>query len=148
MIQSYFKYLFVNSVQYSDYKILPFVHKLAKIYTFRGRGFHTPAEWTTGYKVINKQVIIQSLIVNTAFYIYDNMKLNEISILNLFEQMKENAMPGSALSARQGSSAVAFIPDQKMFCSQGHQYTKRCVLQLHHRLAFKTDCHQQSYISC
>ena len=62
---------------------------------------------------MNKQVIIQNLIVNTAFYIYDNLRLKEISILNLFEQIKENAISGSAFSARLGSSAVAFIPDRK-----------------------------------
>ena len=111
MIQSYFEYLFANSDQYSDYKISPFVHEMAKIYIFRGRGFHTPVGWKIGYYVINKQVIVQILIVNTAFYIYDNMKLKEISILNLFEQIKENTISGSAFSARLGSSAVAFIPD-------------------------------------
>ena len=111
MIQSYFEYLFANSDQYSDYKISPYVHEMAKIYILRGRGFHTPVEWKIGYYVINKQVIIQILIVNTAFYIYDNMKLKEISILNLFEQIKENTISGPAFSARLGSSAVAFIPD-------------------------------------
>ena len=111
MIQSYFEYLFANSDQYSDYKISPFFHKMAKLYIFRGRGFHTPVEWKIGYYVINKQVIIQILIMKTAFYIYDNMSLKEISILNLFEQIKENTISGSAFSARLGSSAVAFIPD-------------------------------------
>ena len=101
MIQIYFKYLFTTSLK--DFKTSAFVHKLAKTYPFRGHGFHTPVEWTIGYKVINKQVIIQILIVNTAFYIYDNIRLNEISILNLFERIKENAMPGSAFSARLGS---------------------------------------------
>ena len=103
MIQSYFEYLFANSDQYSDYKISPFVHEMAKIYILCGRGFHTPVEWKIGYYVIYKQVIIQILIVNTAFYIYDNMKLKEISILNLFEQIKENTISGSAFfgSARQ-----------------------------------------------
>ena len=113
MIQSYFEYLFANSDQYSDYKISPFFHKMSKIYIFRGCGFHTPVEWKIGYYVINKQVIIQILIVKTAFYIYDNMRLKEISILNVFEQIKENTISGSAFSARLGSSAVAFIPDQK-----------------------------------
>ena len=28
------------------------------------------------------------------FYVYDNMKLKEISILNLFEQIKENTISG------------------------------------------------------
>ena len=102
MIQNYFEYLFANSDQYSDYKISPFVHKMAKIYILRGRGFHTPVEWKIGYYVINKQVIIHILIVNIAFYIYDNMKLKEISILNLFEQIKENTISGSAFSARLG----------------------------------------------
>ena len=46
MIQSYFKHLFATSVKYSDFKISPFVHKMAKIYLYRGgRGFHTPVEW-------------------------------------------------------------------------------------------------------
>ena len=67
MIQSYFEYLFANSDQYSDYKISPFVHKMSKIsewlYILRGRGFYTPVEWKIGYYVINKQVIIQILIV-------------------------------------------------------------------------------------
>ena len=112
MIQSYFEYLFANSDQYSDYKISPFVHKMAKIYILRGRGFHTPVEWKIWYYVIKRQVIIQILIVNTTFYVYDNMKLKEISILNLFEQIKENTISGSAFSARLGSSTVAFIPDQ------------------------------------
>ena len=113
MIQSYFEYLFANSDQYSDYKISPFFHTMAKLYIFRGRGFHTPVEWKIGYYVINKQVIIQILIMKTAFYIYDNMSLKEISILNLFEQIKENTISGSAFSARLGSSAVAFIPDRE-----------------------------------
>ena len=75
---------------------------MAKIYTIRGRGFHTPVEWTIGYKVIKMQVIIQILIANTAFYIYDNMRLKEISIMNLFEQIRENTMPGSARQLGRG----------------------------------------------
>ena len=82
-----------------------------KIYPFRGRGFHTPVEWKIGYKVINKQTSVQILIVNTAFYIYSNIRVKEISILNSFEHIKENTITGSAFSARLGSSAVAFIPD-------------------------------------
>ena len=113
MIQKCFKYLFVTSVKYSDFKILPFVHKITKIYPFRSRGFHTPVEWKIGYYVIKKQIIIQSLILNTAFYIYGNMRLKDISILNLFEQIQENTISGSAFSARLSSSAVAFIPDPK-----------------------------------
>ena len=69
MIQSNFKYLFATSVKCSDYKTSPFVHKLAKTNLFRCRGFHTPIEWKVGYKVINKQVVIQILIVNSVFYI-------------------------------------------------------------------------------
>ena len=87
MIQSNFKYLIATSVTCSDYKISLFFRKLAKMYPFRGRGFHTPVECKIGYKVINKQVIIQILIVNTAFYIYGNIKLKEVSILNSFEQI-------------------------------------------------------------
>ena len=79
-IQSNFKYLLTTSVKCSDYKT-SFVHKLAKTYLFRGRGFHIPVEWEIGYKVINKRVIIQILIVNTAFYVYGNIRLKEISIL-------------------------------------------------------------------
>ena len=56
-------------------------------------------------------MIVQILILNTAFYIYCYIRLKEISILNSFEQIKENIMAGSAFSARLGSSAVAFIPD-------------------------------------
>ena len=53
-------------------------------------------------------MIVQILIVNTAFYIYGNIRLKEISILNSFEQIKENIIAGSA---QLGSSAMAFIPD-------------------------------------
>ena len=113
VIQSIFKYLFPTSVKCPDYKTLLLVHKLAKSYPFRGRGFHTPFEWKIKYKVINKQVNIQILIVNTAFYIYGNIRLKELSIMNSFEQTQENSIPGSAFSDRLGSSAVAFIPDQR-----------------------------------
>ena len=85
---------------------------MVKTYPFRGRGFHTPVEGKTGYKVINKQTIVQILIANTAFYISGNIRVKEISILNSFEQIQENTITGSAFSARLGSSAVAFIPDQ------------------------------------
>ena len=111
MIQYDFKYLFATSVKCSDHKISPFIHK---VYLFRGCGFHTPVEWKIGYKVINKQMIVQILIANTAFYISGNIRAKEISILNLFEQIQENTITGSAFSARLGSSAVAFIPDQIM----------------------------------
>ena len=36
--------------------------------------------------VINKQVIIQIVIVNIAFYVYRNIRLNEVSSLNSFKQ--------------------------------------------------------------
>ena len=75
---------------------------MVKIYPVRGRGFHTPVEWKIGYKVINKQVIIQILIVNTAFYIYGNIRLIEISTLNSFEQIQENIISSLAFSARLG----------------------------------------------
>ena len=52
--------------------------------------------------------------MNTAFYIYGNMRLKEISILNSFGQIQENTIAGSAFSARLGSSAVAFIPDRPL----------------------------------
>ena len=109
MIQIYFKYLFTTSVKCSDFKTSPFVHKLAKTYPFRGRGFHTPVEWKIGYKVINKQVIIQILIVNTAFYIYGNIRLKELSIMDAFEQIQENTIAGSAFSARLGSAARPWL---------------------------------------
>ena len=111
MIQNNFKYLFATSINCSDHNISPFIHNMDKIYPFRGRGFHTPVEWKIGYKVINKQTSVQILIVNTASYIYSNIRVKEISVLNSFEQIKENTITGSAFSARLGSSAVAFIPD-------------------------------------
>ena len=57
-------------------------------------------------------MIVQILIVNTAFYIHGNIRLKEISILNSFEKIQETILAGSAFSARLGSSAVAFIPDR------------------------------------
>ena len=111
MIQNNFKYLFATSVNCFDHNISPFIHKMDKICPFRGLGFHTPVEWKIGYKVINKQTSVQILIVNTAFYIYSNIRVKEISILNSFEQIKENTITGWAFSARLGSSAVAFKPD-------------------------------------
>ena len=56
-------------------------------------------------------MIVQILIVNTAFYIYVNIRIKEISILDSFAQIQDNIIAGSAFSARLGSSAVAFIPD-------------------------------------
>ena len=94
MLQSKFKYLFATKCL--DYKISPFFNKLAETYSFHGHGFHTPVGWKMGYKVINKQVTIQILIVNTAFYIYGNIRLKEINILNLFEQIQENTISCSA----------------------------------------------------
>ena len=102
MIQSNFKFLFATSIKCSDHKISPFILKMVKIYPVRGRGYHIPVEWKIGYKVINKQVIIQILIVNTAFYIYGNIRLIEISTLNSFEQIQENIISGLAFSARLG----------------------------------------------
>ena len=101
MIQNDFKYLFATSVNCSDHKISPFIYKMDKIYPFLGRGFHTPVEWKIGYKVINTQTSARILIVNTAFYIYGNIRVKEISILNSFEQIQENTITGSAFSARQ-----------------------------------------------
>ena len=112
MIQINFKYLFAASIKCSDYKISPLVHKLAKIYSFRGRGFHTPVEWKTGYKFINKQVIIQILIVNTAFYIYGNIRFKEVSIVNSFEQ--ENTISDLAFSAWLGHGFHTRPPLSKM----------------------------------
>ena len=79
---------------------MPFVHTLAKTYLFRGHGFHTPVEWSW---VINKQVIIQILIGNTAFYIYGDIRLKEISIMNAIEEIQVNTVSGSAFSAQLGS---------------------------------------------
>ena len=109
MTQSNFKYLFATSVKCSDYKISPFVYKLAKTCPFRDRGFHNPVEWKIEYKVINKQVIVQILIVNTAFYVYGNIRFKEISITNAFEQIQENTISGSAFSARLGSAARPWL---------------------------------------
>ena len=74
MIQTDFKCLFATSVKCSDYKTSPFVHKLAKHIPFAA----VAVERKIGYKVIHKQVIIQSLIVNTAFYIYGNSSFYQI----------------------------------------------------------------------
>ena len=95
--------MYANSVKCSGYKISSFLDKLTKTYPFRGHGFHTPDGWKIGYKVINKQVIIQTLIVNTEFYIYGYIRVKEVSILNPFEQIQENTIhvSGSAFSARQ-----------------------------------------------
>ena len=49
--------------------------------------------------------------MKTAFYIYGNIRLKEISILNSFEQIQENTIAGSAFLAPLSISAVAFIPD-------------------------------------
>ena len=49
---------------------------------------------------MNKQIIIKILIVNTAFYIYVNIRLKWISILNSFEKIQENILAGLAFSAR------------------------------------------------
>ena len=56
-------------------------------------------------------MIVQILIVNTAFYISVNIRLKEISILDSFAQIQENIIAGSDFSARLGSSAVAFMLD-------------------------------------
>ena len=56
---------------------------MAKIYSFRGRGFHISVEWKIGFKIINKQTIAQILIVNTVFYMYGNIGLKEIKYLEL-----------------------------------------------------------------
>ena len=61
--------------------------------------------------------------MNTAFYIYGNIRLKEINILNSFEQIQENIITGSAFSARLGSSAVAFIPDHELV--KQHRFTNK-----------------------
>ena len=70
-------------------------------------------------------MIAQILIVNTALYTYGNIRLKEISILNWFEQIKENILAGSAFSARLGSSVVAFIPDRFSTFFGDRQGTRR-----------------------
>ena len=65
---------------------------MAKTYSFRGRGFDTLVEWNIVYTIINKLVNIQILMVNAAFYMYDNIRLKEISIFNSFVQIPENTM--------------------------------------------------------
>ena len=72
-----------------------------------------------GYKVINKQVMVQMLIANTAFYIYDTIILKEISIVNSFEQIQENTISGSAFSVRLGRGFHT-RPMMKKFCSVLH----------------------------
>ena len=52
--------------------------------------------------------------MNTEFYIYGNIKLKEMYILNSLEQIQENTLSGSTVLVRLGSSAVAFIPDHKI----------------------------------
>ena len=47
----------LSNVQIIKYR--HFFHKLAKTYSIHGRVFQTPVEWKIGYKVINKQVIMQ-----------------------------------------------------------------------------------------
>ena len=47
-------------------------------------------------------MIVQILIVNTAFYIFGDIRFKEISILNSSEQIQENIIAGSAFSARLG----------------------------------------------
>ena len=59
----------------------------------------TPISHPATSRCDKKQIIIQILILNTAFYIYGNMSLKDISILNLFEQIQENTISGSAFSA-------------------------------------------------
>ena len=45
--------------------------------------------------------MIQILVVNTEVYIYGNIRLKEISIMNLLEQIQENTISDSAFSAQQ-----------------------------------------------
>ena len=87
--------------------------------------------------MINKQMIVQVLIVTTAFYIYGYIRLKEISILNSIEQIKENTIAGSAFSARLGGSAVAFIPDRVIVMHTLYAYIifvykdQDCIADLH-----------------
>ena len=73
MIQSNWKYLFTTVVKCSDYTNSLLSHKMAKTYPFCGCCFHTLVEWKIRCKVINKQLIIQILMVNIAFYMHDNI---------------------------------------------------------------------------
>ena len=61
----------------------------------------TPISHPATSRCDKKQMIVQILNVTTAFYIYGNIRLKEISILNSFEQIQENIIAGSAFSARQ-----------------------------------------------
>ena len=71
-------------------------------------------------------MIVQILIVNTAFYIFGDIRFKEVSILNSFEQIQEKIIAGSAFSARHGSSAVAFIPDH-LFIVDGYASLFNCL---------------------
>ena len=101
-----------------------------KIYPFRGRGFHTPVEWKIGYKVINKQTSVQISIMNTAFYIYGNIRIKEISILNSFEQIQENTITGSAFSARQLGRGFHTRSSKRSQVKTAPNWSKRPRLQL------------------
>ena len=101
MIQSCFKYLFATSVKYSDFKISPLAHNWPKYIPFVAVAFIPLLNGKLDIKSQKKQIIIPILILNSAFYIYDNMRLKDIGILKLFEQIQENTILGSAFSARQ-----------------------------------------------
>ena len=64
------------------------------------------------------------LIVNTAFYIYGNIRLKEISILNSFEQIQENIISGSAFSARLGSAARPWLLYSTAQKSSSHNFSQ------------------------
>ena len=90
-------------------KFRHFFHKLAKTYPFRGRGFYTPVDCKTGYKVKDKQVVIRIVFVNTVINIYGNLRLKEISSWNSFEQIQENTLRDSAFPAQIGSAARRWL---------------------------------------
>ena len=74
-----------------------------------------------GYKVKNKQAIIKFLILNTAFYIYGNIRLKEISIMNSFEQRHQARLFRLGSAARPWLSyptrANSVDPDQMAITS-------------------------------
>ena len=51
--------------------------------------------------------------MNTVFYIYDDIRLKEISIMNALEQIQENTVSGSAFSARQLGRGFHTRPTEK-----------------------------------
>ena len=57
-------------------------------------------------------MIVQILIVNIALYIYGNIRVKEISILNPFEQIKENIIAGSAFFGSAGRPWLSYPTEE------------------------------------